>query len=263
MDKQNIEKRADIFDDVTSSLKINPTVLESAQNRYDAAIVVNKEPINWLANVIANAIYDARYTKLEPKSFALYTDGRTENDIAELFIAAAKVAIGARVYQVSNRRTGFNKKQFEYIALLGPILGSYGVYHDATLAYDIVPKLSVELEKELKEMGCFSESGAFIVPAWYPDVMAYFRRFHLMTGYGLPRDQIISDPSIFELTVESERVIGTTTAMSVKNVIIATLVSSSKLTDLFGSYRVLYTGLQTVRTSIENIGLKALHDLTS
>jgi len=247
----------DVF--ASSSLVLNPTTLGTVETRYTADITINPEPIGWLANAIDNAISDASFR--DPKPIEVKAGKIKLESIASLFIATAKVAIGARVYQVSGMPTSFDKKNFEYVALLGPILGTYGVYHDSTEAYDIVPVLGDTLKSDLQDLGCF-EKGSLIIPEWYSDAMMIFRRYHLMTGYGLPKEITTDDPSIFKVTVEQDLVIGRD-AITVRDVLIACLVSSSKLTDLFGAYRTLYTGLKTVRTTIENIGLKALHDLQS
>lgn len=247
--------QADVF--ASSSLVLNPTTLGTATTRYNAEVTLNEEPISWLANTIENAISDASFR--DPKPIDIQAGKLKISSISEAFKVAAKVAIGARIFQVSGMPTRFDKKNFEYVALMGPILGTYGVYHDATEAYDIVPSLGNTLKSDLQDLGCI-DRGMFVVPEWYSEVMYIFRRYHLMTGYGLPKETTTDDPSIFKVTVENERVIGRT-AVGVREVLIACLVSSSKLTDLFGAYRTLYTGLHTVRTTIENIGLKALHDL--
>lgn len=245
----------DVF--ASSSLALNPTTLGTATTRYNAEVTLNEEPIRWLATTIENAISDASYR--DPKPIDIQAGKVSISSISEAFIAAAKVAIGARIFQVAGLPTRFEKKNFEYVALMGPILGTYGVYHDSTEAYDIVPSLGATLKSDLQDLGCI-EKGIFIVPEWYSDVMFIFRRYHLMTGYGLPKETTTDDPSIFKVTVENDLVIGRH-AVGVREVLISCLVSSSKLTDLFGAYRTLYTGLKTVRTTIENIGLKALHDL--
>lgn len=250
------EVQKDVF--ASSSLVVNPTTLNSAETRYDAEVTLNSDPINWLANTIENAISDTMFR--DPKPIAIKAGTVSLTTISQCFIAAAKVAIGARVCQVAGLPSKFDKKNFEYVALMGPILGTYGIYHDATEAFDIVPALGATLKKDLQDLGCY-DKGAFIIPEWYPEVMFLFRRYHLMTGYGLPKETTTNDPSIFKVTVEDDVVIGKR-AVGVREVLIACLVSSSKLTDLFGAYRTLYTGLQTVRTTIENIGLKALHDLS-
>lgn len=247
--------QADVF--ANSSLALNPTILGSATTRYYAEIVINEEPISWLATTIENAISDSSFR--DPKPIDIKAGKMEIHSISEAFKTAAIVAIGARVFQVAGMPTRFDKKNFEYIALFGPILGTYGVYHDATEAYDIIPSLGTTLKSKLQDLGCI-DKGMFVIPEWYSDVMYIFRRYHLMTGYGLPKETTTDDPSIFKVTVEDDRVIGRS-AVGVREVLIACLVSSSKLTDLFGAYRTLYTGLHTVRTTIENIGLKALHDL--
>lgn len=241
-----------------TQLVIHPVILSSATTRYQAEVFINEEPISWLAQTIENAISDTSFR--DPKPIEFEVNGKKVTSIAQAFILSTKVALGARIYQVSGLPTQFDKKNFEYVALLSSILGSYGVYHNSEEAYDIVPVLGSKLKGELQEMGCFSTSGAFIVPAWYADVMSMFRRYHLMTGYGLIRETTIDDASIFKISVDQNVVVGRH-AVGVREVLIACLVSSSKLTDLFGAYRTLYTGLATVRTTIENIGLKALHDL--
>lgn len=251
--KMNMEK--DVF--ASSSLVLNPTTLGTVATRYSAEVTLNEEPIAWMANAIENAISDASFR--DPKPIDIQAGNVRITSISEAFKIAAKVAIGARVYQVAGLPTHFDKKNFEYVALMGPVLGTYGVYHDATEAYDIVPSLGNTLKSDLQDLGCI-DKGMFVVPEWYSDVMYIFRRYHLMTGYGLPKETTTDDPSIFKVTVEDNLVIGRQ-AVGVREVLIACLVSSSKLTDLFGAYRTLYTGLQTVRTTIENIGLKALHDL--
>lgn len=247
--------QADVF--ASSSFAMNPTTLGTATTRYNAEIQINEEPIAWLGDTIENAISDTSFR--DPKPIDIQAGKVKIESISQAFKIAAQVAIGARVYQVSGLPTSFDKKNFEFVALLGPILGTYGVYHDADEAYDIIPSLGSELKGALQDLGCI-EKGRFVIPDWYSELMSYFRRYHLMTGYGLPKETTTDDPSIFKVTVEDNLVIGRH-AVSVREVLIACLVSSSKLTDLFGAYRTLYTGLRTVRTTIENIGLKALHDL--
>lgn len=240
------------------SFKLNPTTLVSATTRYSAEIAINEQPLSWMANAIESAISDVSYR--EP-DISITVTGYEEpvTSIATLFMLSSKVAIAARVFQVTHRPMKIDKKNFEYVSLLAPVLGMYGVYHDATEAYDIEPVLSDELTTELESLGVIIQ-GIFVQPKWYSDVMMLFRRFHLMTGYGLPKGVTVDDPSCFKLTCENEQIIGKP-GCNLKQVLIATLVSSSKLTDLFGAYRTLYTGIGALRSTFESIGLKALHNL--
>jgi hypothetical protein len=236
---------------------MNPTILSTAETRYTAEIVINDVPMNWLATAIDNAISDTSFRQPTPVDIEA---GKVHiQNFHDAFIAAAEVAIGARVYQVAQLPTRFDKKNFEYVALLGPIMGMYGVYHDANEAYDIVPALPKKLKTKLEDMGVIV-NGVFTVPEWYQEVMYLFRRHHLMTGYGLPKDVSVSEPTCFKISLEGENIVGKPGA-TVREVLIASLVYSSKLTDLFGAYRTLYSGIGALRTTIENIGLKALHNL--
>lgn len=255
MQNQMVPNQTDVF--AKSSIAINPTILSTAETRYTAEIVINEVPMNWLANAVDNAISDTSFR--EPTPVDIVAGDVHITSYREAFIAAAEVAIGARVYQVSQLPTHFDKKNFEYIALLGPILGMYGVYHDSNEAYDIVPALPKTFKAKLESMGVIV-NGAFTVPEWYQDVMYMFRRHHLMTGYGLPKDVSVPEPTCFKISLEGENIVGKPGA-TVREVLIASLVYSSKLTDLFGAYRTLYSGIGALRTTIESIGLKALHDL--
>lgn len=261
-------KQDNTFD--VKGLVINPRVLESAENRYEAEVRVNAEPLEWLANAIQNAIESAPGRPINTSRIGLYvgeegvTPSETETaaDIAQVFMACAYVAIGARVLQVNQGRTRFDKRNFEYVALLLPVIAGYGLFSNQEEAYDIVPTLDDALETKLKVLGCFSKDGAFIVPEWYSRAMLFFRAQKLMTGFGLPKDIRVDSPMFFKLTAEGDQVIGHPGA-SLAEVLIATLVSSSKLTDLFGAYRTFYCGIKSVRSAIEGIGLKALHDLSA
>jgi hypothetical protein len=261
--KTNSINNANIFNSV--KVAIEPTTLIGAQSRFESDIAVSEQPLQWLANAIDMAISDALYrepTNLEIKISDYQKPGNVKSvtSIAEMFILCAKVAIGARVFQVSGARSKFDKKNFEYVSLLGPVLGMYGVYHDSVEAYDIIPRLGEGLKKELKEVGAITKNDEFTVPDWYQQCMLLFRRFHLMTNYGLPKEITVESNQCFKLTVSDNCVIGKPGA-STAEVLLAALVHSSKLTDLFGAYRTLYTGISTLRTTFESIGLKALHDL--
>lgn len=243
-----------------NSVKVNiePTTLIDATTRFESEIWISTEPMQWLATAIENAISDAQYHESSVK--AVKIGGVDETSIANMFIASAKVAIAARIFQVRGDRTKFDKKNFEYVSLLGPVLGMYGVYHDAVEAYDIIPKLNDSLLEDLKSLGAIAKDGELQIPEWYPEVMFLFRRYHLMTNFGLPKELTVDTNQCFKITVDGNCVIGKPGA-SVTEVLIASLVHSSKLTDLFGAYRTLYTGIATLRTTFELIGLKALHDL--
>lgn len=251
-------------------LVLNPRVLENAESRYTAEVRVNVEPLEWLANAIQIGIESAPGRPIDTSKIGLYVDGKgvtpiktdTVADIAQVFMATAYVAIGARVLQVSGGRTQFDKKNFEYVALLLPVISGYGIFSNQEEAYDIVPTLDGALKNKLKVLGCFSENGAFILPEWYSRAMLFFRGQKLMTGFGMPKDIRVDTPMFFKLTAEGNQIIGHPGA-SLAEVLIATLVSSSKLTDLFGAYRTFYCGIKSVRSAIEGIGLKALHDLSA
>lgn len=239
-----------------SLVTINPTTLLNAESKFTAAINVQEQPVTWLADAIGDAVDAASYREYQLPA-SLKVDG--VNDLATLFIAVFKVTLGARIAQCNNR-SRFDKKNFEYPSLLGPIIGAYGVYHNAEEAYDIYPVAGDDLTAELKRLGALDKAGFFVVPEWYPEAMRTFRKVHISTNYGLPKDVTVDNPDTFKITVENAAVIGRPGA-SVDDVFIAALVSSSKLTDLFGSYRTLYCGITALRTAIENVGLKALHDL--
>jgi hypothetical protein len=286
---QTLQQATDmgLFD--VKGLEINPTVLTSAVTRYEAKVRVNDEPITWLADTIQLGIESSQYREVDTSKVGLLVNQtgddavittvdiakvpqllkeNTEDerfgwrtlDISTLFKMCAYVAIGARIVQTSGLKAQFDKKNFEYIALLFPVIANYGLYSNQAEAYDIVPVMGDELKETLQSLGCFSKDGKFIVPDWYPRAMLFFRSQKLMTGYGLPKDIHVDSPMFFKLTMENNMVIGHPGA-NVAEVLIATLVSSSKLLDLFGAYRTLYCGISTVRSAIENIGLKALHDL--
>jgi len=262
----SIQKNTSVAGNIFNSAKvaIEPTVLMDAQTRFESEINVSKEPLQWLADAIEMAISDAQFREPTKVTVTIPATKEGEEDrvvtsISEMFILSAKVAIGARVYQTSGRHAKFDKKNFEYVSLLGPVLGTYGVYHDSAEAYDIVPKLGTELRDELEQVGAIKD-GTFSVPEWYSQVMFIFRRFHLMTAYGLPKELTVDSNQCFKISVANNCVIGKPGATTA-DVLIAALVHSSKLTDLFGAYRTLYTGISTLRTTFESIGLKALHDL--
>jgi hypothetical protein len=238
---------------------IEPTVLLDAQTRFESEITLNEKPISWMADAIASAVESASYHQPVVKEVQIGSEAVT--DIAEMFISATKVAIGARVFQVSDgKNCKFDKKNFEYPSLLGPVLGMYGVYHDATEAYDIYPVLGKETLDELKTLGALKKDGSFMIPEWYADVMSIMRKFHIMTNYGLPKEVAVESNMCFKVTVQDNAIIGKPGASDAE-ILISALVHSSKLTDLFGAYRTLYTGIETLRSTFESIGLKALHDL--
>jgi hypothetical protein len=255
-----------LFDQV--EININPTVADDEQTRFCAEVSVSEQPIMWLANAIATAIEASAYGNVNlPKlGLSVVDEAMAEGDpvtaIANMVVLTTKVAIAARVAQCNpDMRTKFDKKNFEYLAVCGSLLGAYGVYHNEEEAYDIVPIINAELKAELEAVGAIDSTGAVVIPEWYRDAMLQFRRYKLMTGYGLPKEMTVNTPDIFKLTQVGTRIKGRP-GISDKDVLIATLVYSSKLSDLFGAYRTHYAGISALRTTIESIGLKALHDLS-
>lgn len=241
---------------------LQPTVLLDAPTRYDAEIVTNDVPLRWLADAIDSAITQSSYHEVNVELTIPGEEGEEPlvlDNMADIFMAAAKVAIGARLAQC-NGKTRFDKKNFEYVSLLGPVLGMYGIYHDSGEAYDIWPVMGPELREDLKRLRAIDEKGNFIVPDWYADANFLFRKFKLFTNFGLPKETTVDTNCMFKLSVDNNAIVGKP-GMSTAAVLISALVHSSKLTDLFGSYRTLYTGISTLRTTFETIGLKALHAL--
>lgn len=254
-----------------------PTTRTDAKGDYESEILVYRQPLQWMAetieNVINNTLYrepDINITVQEAQEEVRDEVGnlmkeakeeKTITSIADLFIACSLVAIGARIAQCSRKKTHFDKKNFEYVSLLGPVLGSYGIYHDSKEAYDIVPILSPELKQNLKDLAATNRRDEFVVPEWYAKAMLFFRQVGMFTNYGLPKEITVDNNRMFKLTVDNGLVIGKPDATTAE-VLIASLVYSRKLTDLFGAYRTLYSGISTMRTTFEEIALKSLHALT-
>lgn len=247
--------KEELFDKKT--VEINPSVLFDAKSDYEAEIVMQEKPVTWLANTIASSVDFASHGTFS-LPLKLHEEAHA-NDLAELFVNCFKVALGARIAQCQGGPLHFDKRNFVFPSVLGPILAQYGVYHDEAQAYTITPVMGDSLKNDLKDLGA-EQNGFFVEPEWYADAMSLLRKVHLMTAYGLPKDTTVDNPDTFKLCVEGNAVIGRP-GMSVDDVLIAALVSSSKLTDLFGSYRTLYCGIASLRSAIENVGLKALHSL--
>jgi len=239
------------------SLTLHPSVSEDAAVRHETPISLVTDPVKWLGEAIEQGINTLSYNPVEiPKAI---TDVLGDVSISDLFVATARVAVGASILNVNGSRVRIDKANFEYISLQFPLMDEYKIYHNAENAYDIVPVVCKEDLDELKTMKCLV-NGNFVVPDWYPQAMLFFRRFGLMTGYGLPKDKYTDDPSIYQLTTE-DGVIRGLPGHSVHKVMVAAALTSAKLTDLFGSYRIYYCGIHTLRSTFETIGLKALHAL--
>lgn len=252
--------------DITSkTMVMNPTVLEDAEDNYVTEVSCNEVPLNWLANAISDGIALARHDAKVPERLAAKFD-----NYADLVTAVTKVALGARISQIHHLR-GFDKRNFVYPSVLTPILAKYGEVRNQEEAYTIKPVWSEDLKKDLDSLGAlevqkskgdtdWTRNTQFHVPDWYEEAVHALSHFGIMAAYGLPKDTTTDDEQIYQVTVEGDRIIGKR-GVSEEFVLTSAFISASKLADLYGAYRTLYGGIRMVRSAIETIGARALHDV--
>jgi hypothetical protein len=250
-----------------SKINTNPVALTSVKGEFKAEISTNEQPIRWLADAIEDAILAATNfsaeTGFEADENEEQEDKVTFDSISDMFVACFKVALGARLAAVADGKVTFSRRDFEYVSLVGPILAQYGVYENELEAYRIVPVWSESLLNDLKKLKAVNEKSVFVVPDWYKAAIRRLRAFGLHTSFGLPKDKLVPTPDMFLLSTDKAAnpgVVGKPDA-SPQRVFIASLVSSAALTELFGQYRLYYGRISSIRSAVEDIGLKALHKL--
>jgi len=251
---------------ISSKMVVNPAVLEDATDTYVTEVTFNEKPMEWLANAIADAIGIVRHDYTIPEDLA-----NKFGTLPDLFIAVATVALGARIAQINHLR-GFDKKNFMYPAVLNDILQKYGEVRNQEEAYTITPVWSDALKAKLEELGAvvtqkssktntnWQQNTQFVVPDWYERAVSFLSHFGLFVGYGLPKDVVTAEEQIYQIRVDGDRIVGKA-GISNEFVLTTAFVSATQLSDLFGAYRTLYGGIRMVRSAIETIGMRALHDV--
>lgn len=264
---------------IEAKVKSYPAVADGLQYDERPVVEFNDLPIDWLAEAIVNAVESTSFKEIHTYVSAEALEGTgLENDPGELITAAFKVAFGARLADVNNKKCLSGRRDFEYPSLLGPILAAYGRVENGDIGLTIWPTPSDELTNELIEFGCytvrecdveeysFDDVVGFKTPEWYQQFMYFFRNYKLLTNYGLPADKVIVDDSIYRVTTVNttetttdNRLIGREPRITPDVQLISTIVRAASLANIFGQYRVEYCAISSMRSAIEDIALKAIH----
>lgn len=263
---------------IEAKVKSQPAVADGLQYDERPAIQFNDLPIDWLAAAIADAV-DATSFK-EVQTFVTddqIKDMDLENNVEALVTASFKVALGARLADVNNKKCFTGRKNFEYPSLIGPVIAAYGRVEDSDIGLTIWPTPSDQLTRDLVRLGCytvrepvesvcFEDVQGFRMPEWYQSFMRFYRTYKLLTAYGLPSDKVIADDSIYRVTTVNttetttdNRLIGREPRISPDVQLISTIVRAASLANIFGQYRVEYCAISSMRSAIEDIALKAIH----
>lgn len=252
--------------DVSQKVSPKSNVLDDLSYEEYPQVSINDLPITWLTETIASALENLSLKDLSDKISAetkKSADLETAT-IPQLLSYCASVTLGARLADVNKMRIDGGRSNVEYPSLFGPFIAAYGRVENQEIGLTIIPVPSPELTTQLVKLGCikkseFNENKNFTIPEWYKEFMRFFRVYHLMTNYGLPKDVVIKDDSIYQITTVSNSLIGRQSKVSPDVLLIATMLKATSMATIFGQYRVEYGFITAMRSAIEDIALKAIH----
>lgn len=161
VEKNNNNKKGNTIVDqfkVGSKVVVQSGIVDGVQSEERPVVGFNDLPIQWLADAIYNAVDNTTFK--EVKSFVTKDDlegtGLEPDDIPGLITASFKVALGARLADLNDKKCACGRVNFEYPSLIGPIIAAYGKVDLSDIGLLIVPEADEELIADLVEMQCYS-----------------------------------------------------------------------------------------------------------
>lgn len=243
---------------------VYPVIRTDVQYDVDQSIAIETLPLEWIAQTITDGISAVRYGRVSVPGLT------NEIEEVEQYIKDAMIVpLIARICAVNNYRfTNEKPSQFEYVAIVAPILGKIGIFENGK-GYRITPKMDEALINKGKDVGCLEEftnkegkvEFLFKVPDWYTRMMTFFRTNQMMTGIALPRSRYTDSEMLYQLVIANNNIIGANTEASAEDVIISMFLKAAALTEVYGQYRVIYGAITSMRSAIEQIALASLHKL--
>lgn len=265
---------------VENKVKCQPAIADGVEYNLYPHVDFNDLPISWLSSGIIDALEAISFKEIQTCVSDASLEGTgLSNTVEELLTASFKCVLGMRLADVNNKKCVGGRANVEYPSLLGPIVAAYGRVEKRDIGVEIWPCATPELIEDMKNYGCFTvkemKEGetlevdntmqyviSYQMPEWYKEFMRFFRIYKLMTNYGMPKDKVVQDDSIYRVTTLSNLggvLIGREPQISPDVQLIATIVKAASLANIYGQYRVEYGAISSMRSAIEDIALKAIH----
>lgn len=187
-----------------------------------------------------------------------YYKGDLPFSSAEL-ISVADYLIEARACYVSGIiKCEVHPRDVVYPSIFGPVLAALGQYRNDVTNVVITP-VPAKLVDEVDGKYVAKKGVRCKAPECYERVMGFLRVMGVPVSYGLPMDKRVSSDDFFRVEVADETLKGTMEkAPSPVTLFSRVLVEMSYLENLYGSARVTYAAVGSLRLGIRDLVLQNL-----
>lgn len=172
--------------------------------------------------------------------------------------AAVVYLVEARCAYVFGIKGGRHPRDVEYPSMFGPVLAAIGRFRDDHANVMLIPAPARLVDYDATTQRCVAKKNVRPTPPdGYDRLMMSLRNIGVPTSVGLPMDKDVPTDDFYRVEVRSSILCGSSRqAPSPITLFSRVLVNMSYLETLFGSARVTYAAVDSMRMGMRDLVLK-------